>query len=113
MLTLRGSTITMNRCDSVCVDVNLRLNDGTEYELQEGDQLFFAVKKNAKDKNYAIAPRALVGKVLELFPSDTEHLEPGEYLYDVRLVTKRGYESTVIRPSILNIEPSITGAGDR
>lgn len=117
MLTVRGTNITMNRCDSVYITVTVRKNDGTEMELGEGDTLYFAAKRKATDKDYAIAPKPLLNEnghgVLELCPEDTEQLEFGTYIYDVQLVTAGGTVSTVIKPSQLVIEESITGIGDR
>ena len=113
MLTVKGTNITMNRSDSVYITVTVRQAGGEEYQMQEGDKLYFAAKKKATDKDYAIAPKALEGNVLELTPLDTEQLDFGTYVYDVRLVTAKGFTSTIIKPSNLVIEESITGVGDR
>lgn len=113
VLTIKGSTITMNRSDSAYITITVRQTGGEEYTLQEGDKLYFAAKKKATDSNYAIAPKELMGNVLELTPLDTEQLDFGDYLYDIRLVTGKGFTSTVIKPSVLTIEPSITGIGDQ
>lgn len=113
MLTVKGSNITMNRSDSVYITVTVRQSGGEEYVLQEGDKLYFAAKKKATDKQYAIAPKELQGNVLELTPLDTEQLDFGTYVYDIRLVTAKGFTSTIIKPSSLVIEESITGVGDR
>lgn len=113
MLTVKGSTITLNRCDSVVINVTVRQADGQEYEMREGDVLYFAAKKKATDTSYAIAPKALKGTVLELNSEDTEQLDFGTYLYDVRLITANGFTTTIIKPSNLIVEESITGIGDR
>lgn len=113
MLTVKGSNITMNRGDDVYITVTVRQAGGQEYVLQEGDTLYFAAKKKATDKDYAIAPKALIGNTLELSPLDTEQLDFGTYVYDIRLVTAKGFSSTIIKPSSLVIEESITGIGDR
>ena len=113
MLTVKQTNIIMNRCDSVYITVTVRQSNGEPYELQEGDKLYFAAKKKATDTNYAIAPKLLNGTVLELTPEDTESLDFGSYLYDVRLVTAKGYTTTIIKPSTLTIEESITGSGDQ
>jgi hypothetical protein len=102
----------MNRSDSVYITVTVRQADGQAYDLQEGDKLYFAAKKKATDKNYAIAPKELNGNVLELTPLDTEQLDFGAYVYDIRLITAKGFTSTIIKPSVLTIEESITGIGD-
>lgn len=112
MITIRGNNITMNRSDSVFITVTIRDIQGKDYELQDGDKLYFAAKKKSTDANYAIAPKELVGNVLEITTADTEHLEFGTYFYDVKLVTSTGHTATVISPSSLIIAESITSAGD-
>ena len=112
MMSIKGTNITMNRSDSVFITVTVRDSQGNVYDLQEGDVLYFSAKKKSTDKNYAIAPKALVGNSLEITTADTEYLDFGTYVYDVRLVTRQGYSSTIIKPSSLVIEESITGVGD-
>lgn len=113
MITIRGNNITMNRSDSVFITVTVRDAQGKNYELQEGDTLYFAVKRKSTDVNYAIAPMKLNGNVLELKSSDTAHLEFGTYIYDIKLVTKAGYQSTVVQASQFIIVESITSIGDQ
>lgn len=122
MISIKGTNITMNRSDSVFITVTVRDSQGRIYDLQEFDELIFSAKKKSTDENYAIAPKPLIRKkaedgdyhvgVLEISTADTEHLAFGTYLYDVRLKTVQGYSSTIIKPSNLVIEESITGAGD-
>ena len=113
MVKITGSTITMNRSDSVFITVTVRTAQGEVYELQEGDKLTFSAKKKATDSDYAIAPKLLNGNVLEITSLDTEHLAFGTYIYDVVLTTKSGYTTTIVEPSNLVIKESITSAGDR
>ena len=103
----------MNRSDSVFITVTIRDAQGKNYEMQEGDALYFAVKKKATDVNYAIAPMKLTTNVLELKSSDTAHLDFGTYVYDIKLVTKAGYQSTVVQSSQFTIVESITSIGDQ
>lgn len=112
MVSIKGTNITMNRSDSVFITVNVRTSQGEIYDLQEGDALYFSAKKKATDESYAIAPKKLAGNILEITTGDTENLSFGTYTYDVRLVTAKGYSSTVIKPSPLTIEESITSVGD-
>lgn len=112
MVTIRGNNITMNRSDSVFITVTIRDQQGNPYELRDGDKLFFAAKKKATDTDYAIAPKELIGNVLEITTADTEFLSFGTYSYDVILMDSKGYISTVISPSSLIITDSMTSIGD-
>lgn len=121
MLTIKGTTITMNRADSVYITLTVRDSQGAPYQIRDGDTFYFAAKKKATDTDYAIAPKPLAidtdengvtTAVLELVPEDTEQLAFGPYLYDIRMTTKRGTSSIIIKPSTLNIEETITGIGD-
>ncbi len=112
MVTIRGNNITMNRSDSVFITVTIRDQQGNPYELRDGDVLYFAAKKKATDLDYAIAPKKLIGDVLEITTADTEFLDFGTYSYDVKLVDSKGYISTVISPSNLILTDSMTSIGD-
>lgn len=116
MISIKGTTITMNRSDSVFITVTVRDAQGNIYDLQENDELLFSAKRKATDTSYAISPKPLVGNVLEITTEDTENLAFGTYTYDVRLVTTRAdgtkYSTTIIKPSPLIIEESITSVGD-
>lgn len=116
MISIKGTTITMNRSDSVFITVTVRDAQGGIYDLQENDTLYFSAKRKSTDPDYAISPKPLVGNVLEITTEDTEQLAFGTYIYDVRLVTTRQdgtkYSTTIIKPSSLIIEESITSVGD-
>lgn len=93
--------------------------DGTPFVLEDGQTLVFAVKKRPKDK---YDKRVLVKKVLhsveegtfylELFPSDTEELDPGNYFYDVGLQQGESVFFNVIEASLFEVKPNISQLGD-
>lgn len=113
MLKMRGNKITMSRGDFVCFAVDLRDVEGEEITLREGDALYFSAKKKETDVNYAIPPKKLDGNVLTLYSEDTYDLKFDTYLYDIQLVTKEGRTSTVVKPTPLVIEETVTAYGDR
>jgi hypothetical protein len=118
MLKVKGTTITFNRGDDVCLKVNVYDSEGQPYTLQSGDALYFSAKAKAKDSNYAIPPKKLEldsenAPVIHIEPKDTWDLEFGTYVYDVQMITAGGRSSTIIKPSPLVIEESITAYGDR
>ena len=113
MLKVRGTKITFNRGDDIFIKVDIYDSEGQTYTLREGDKLFYSVKKKETDENYAIAPRELDRDVMHIAPEDTYDLAFGDYVYDVHMVTAEGRSSTIIKPSILTLEPAITAYGDR
>jgi hypothetical protein len=113
MLSIKKTAISINRGDTAFITVTVRDANQQEYTLQEGDQLWFAVKKKATDTDYAIAPKKLQGNVLTIDHSDTIQLDFGTYVYDIQLINSKGYISTIIQPSDFNILQSVTSAGDR
>lgn len=113
MLKIKGTDITFNRGDSIYLNITVYDENGAEYELQEGDALYYSVKAKLKDKNYAIPPKKLEKTLLSILPEDTYDLDFGEYVYDVQLITANGRSSTIIKPSAFIIEPTVTAYGDR
>lgn len=113
MLKVRGTKITFNRGDDIYIKVDIYDSEGQTYTLREGDKLFFSVKRKETDKNYAIAPKELDYDVIHISPEDTYDLAFGTYVYDVQMVTAEGRSNTIIKPSVLTLEPAITAYGDR
>lgn len=114
MLKVKNNgTINMSRGDTVYLNVEILDAEGNPYVLKEGDKLFFSAKKKATDQDYAIPPKLLNGTLLELISSDTYDLKFGDYLYDIQLITAEGRSNTIIKPSPLIIDDTITAYGDR
>lgn len=118
MLKVRGNVVTFNRGDDICLKIDVYDSEGQLYKLQEGDTLYFSAKAKAKDVNYAIPPKKLEMNdnkeaIIHLEPKDTYDLNFGTYYYDVQLITAGGRASTIIKPTQLIIEESITAFGDR
>lgn len=114
MLKVKNNgTVSMSRGDTVYLNVEILDAEGEPYTLKEGDKLYFAAKKKATDRDYAIPPKLLNGTLLELTSSDTYDLDFGSYLYDIQLRTADGRSNTIIKPSPLIIEETVTAYGDR
>ena len=88
--------ITITRGDSGRAKILLRM-DGEVYEMNDGDQINFGVKKKYSDteclveKTYTENPF-----VLAIDPEDTKPLDFGSYVWDLQLVTADGYTKTLI-----------------
>ena len=93
-----GNAIRITRGDSLTVNIVLTDGDGYEYEPEQGDEVWFRVKKSA------IATDILIEKqidtetlVLELVESDTRNLAFGDYKYEVEVITAEQDHYTVIK----------------
>lgn len=97
MVEIVGTTITMTRGDTLDVPVKIMKNDGTEYEIQSGDQVRFAMKKKYDDANPLIM-KTLDNEDLRIVvePLETSQLDYGDYVYDVKLIKENGEKDTFI-----------------
>lgn len=89
------STICLTRGDSFACSFEAYQEDGTLYELQEGDVVRFAVKADYDDAEPCIV-KILDGYTLRLDPEDTEGLEFGVHRYDVYITFADGQRDTYI-----------------
>lgn len=91
--------------------------NGEPFVLEEGQVLVFAIKKRPKDED-RILVKTITHSIdtgtfyLELFPSDTEDVEPGKYVYDVGLQHGNSVFFNVIEASTFEIKPNVTKCGD-
>lgn len=90
MLKLFGNNITMTRGDTVRLALSLKNADGTPYELQEGDKVYFSIRTEEM-----VISREVTDEVV-IYPADTAELEYGTYDYDVEVVLANGDVNTVI-----------------
>ena len=105
----------MTRGDPLRTPVGIFLRDGTEYEIQQGDTLRFAMRPaglNAKEtafRHEVVLVRAIptATRILELRPGDTKDLPFGTYKYDVELVMADGTTDTIIENETLILSPEV------
>lgn len=106
MLKIEGQKIYLTRADSAKIKVTPKVKDDEgifhPYELQEGDQIFFRLKRKAEDDYEVICEKECVINVsenqaiLNLVPIDTESCEFKEHRYECELVTYDDFHSTFI-----------------
>ena len=65
MVSIRGTTITVTKGDTLEAIVELFLEDGSHYQPQEGDEIRFALKQHYEDR---------VPLLLKPIPNDTLRL---------------------------------------
>ena len=107
MLTCVNNNISITRGDSAIFALSIKKDDGSPYEIAEGDTVIFTVKKSTFDTKI-ITQKKVVDGVVRLNPDDTKDLEYGTYYYDVELTQADGFVSTVISPHKFIVEQEVT-----
>ena len=106
-----NNNITLTRGDSASISVTLKNPDGTDYNLQSGDELLFTVKYNCITEDIIIQKDISTDAIINLIPSDTKDLLYGEYFYDVQLTRANGSVNTVIPPRDFIVAKEVTFGG--
>ena len=99
MLRIEDGKIYLTRGDTAYLDVSITFADGASYSPDSGDIIYFSVKKNIDDDDYAIQKQVPAGNTIKLEPADTNNLNIGKYWYDVQLNTVDGDVFTIIEKS--------------
>lgn len=96
MYAVKGTSIRLVVGDTFAAQIALTKN-GNEYELQEGDQIRFAMKKSYKCSTCLIMKQIDINTmILKLDPEETEGLQVGSYVYDIQVTFANGDVDTVI-----------------
>ena len=98
----KTGAISLTRGDSFVCNFEAYQEDGTLYELQDGDVVRFAVKSDYDDAEPCIL-KVLDGYTLQLDPEDTQGLEFGTHQYDVYITYANGFRETYIERKKLKI----------
>lgn len=87
MLKIDGYSIELTRGDTMLLTINLTDDSGNPVTLSESDELWFRLKKKAKDIECLIEKRGdNESMLIRLDPEDTEKLPFGDYKYEVEVV---------------------------
>lgn len=95
--SVKGTSITLTRGDTLKVAVSIKQSDGTPYIPDENDIIRFAMKKDYNDQDTLILkviPNDTM--ILTLDPQDTKPLPFGKYVYDIQLTNEAGEIDTFI-----------------
>lgn len=115
MVEIDGTTITMTRGDTLCVNVEMTL-DGIVYVPSANDSIRFALKTpkmtggRAEYKDQApliLKPIPIDTCQLVLQPSDTKQLPFGQYVYDIEITMEDGTVDTFISESNFILAPEV------
>lgn len=99
---IKKNVIGLVRGDSLWCTISLTDSDGNPYEPDPGDQIRFALKKNASDADTEIL---LIKEIdpttmqLRIDPDDTKFLEFGDYVYDIEITLTNGFRDTFLGPN--------------
>lgn len=93
MFSIDGSTISLTRGDTLCLNITLYRNE-EEYVPASTDTIQFALKKVSTDNAWLILkevhPDSEHKIIIELTPADTKPLSFGTYRYDMALIDEHG-----------------------
>jgi len=94
MLRIEDNNIYLTRGDTAVIDISLTY-DGEPYQMQEGDKLLFAMKRNV-NFNYTVLSREYESQHIELYQADTNSLSFGEYDYSITYIHSGGAVDTFL-----------------
>ena len=115
MVRINGTTITMTRGDTLCVNVEMTL-DGEPYVPSGNDSIRFALKtpkmtgsrSEYKDTEPLILkPIPIETCQLVLQPEDTKSLGFGQYVYDIEITMEDGTVDTFINEATMILAPEV------
>ena len=126
MLTVTGLNIYMTRGDSARIQAipKVKTDDGEggtiriPYELEEGDVIFFRLKRKAEDSVEVMCEKQCDidlennKAVLKLEPEDTQNCEFKEYRYEFELVTHDDFHSTFVENKPFTIGKELERHGE-
>lgn len=95
--SVKGTSITLTRGDTLHIQISIFTSEGEPYEVQDGDKVRFALKRNVTDSEPLILKQIPIETLLlTLEPEDTKPLEFGNYIYDIELTKANGEVDTFI-----------------
>lgn len=103
----KNNKIVLTKGDNAEIDIRVFNLDGTEYHIQETDEITLTVRKNAASPQVAFTQAAYINTIY-IEPSHTSSLTPGLYVYDIQLTNSDGEISTIIPTSFFEIVEEIT-----
>lgn len=96
MLLIDDNKITLTRGDSAYIHVELAAEDGSAYQMQDGDRLRLTVRERADDSCSILMAAESNTDTIWLAPAVTGAVAPGKYSCDIQLETAAGDVFTVL-----------------
>ncbi|MGN0637705.1 MAG: hypothetical protein ACI4J0_04995 [Huintestinicola sp.] len=107
ILMVRGDTLKL------CIE-SIMTSDGGEYTLSDTDRIFMELRKEDDPERAVIsrtisaADRSEAGLPIVIYPSETENIPFGNYVFDIRLVMDGDNIFTIIPATRLKVIGNIT-----
>lgn len=105
---IKNDVIYITRGDDAEINVTIRGDDGSVYNMQSGDQLILTVRALPTHDSDVLLSVAANTNVLSLSHEATEALDAGKYSADVQLTTSVGKRRT-IWPSVTDNMMRVVG----
>ena len=105
MLTIKNdSSVHLTKGDSAVLNVEISNDDGTPYQIKEGDTITMTVKSIQGTKIFSKTVDAYEAIIIE--PQDTADAGVGRYKYDIQLNTENQVYTIIL--SSFCIEEGVT-----
>lgn len=99
MFSINGTTISLTRGDTLCLNVELT-KDGEGYTPATSDRIRFTMKKSTADNipliQKVVYPDSYNKIMVEITPADTKPLAFGTYKYDMEITDENGRVYTFV-----------------
>ena len=97
MLEINKNNIKLTRGDSAVIDLVIYMPDGTIYELEEGDKVYFGVRLLPKKApgEQMLLEKEFESNEIKIESGDTAFLKYGRYFYDCSLIFADGDINTI------------------
>lgn len=107
MLKVVNNSISLTRGDTATFRLQIKNQDGTDYEIADDDQVLFTIKKATNTEEIIVQKSAINNRIV-IMPEETSNLSYGTYYYDVELRRPDGFVATVIPPHALKLTEEVT-----
>ena len=100
-----------NRLETYRGDTGLLTVNVVGYDFVEGDYAVLSVKKNLDDARYTFQKKVDKfedNKIVFIFTEDDTDIEPGIYMYDVKIYLSNGNRDRLIKPSEFEVFAGVT-----
>lgn len=106
-------SIEMVQGNTAYLDVNIKENYNN-YKWKNGDVLNFILKKNIRDISPVLSLQTSIynNLIFNFNPSDTSFLTPGDYYYQINLVSVDGSVYTIIPINKFKLIPNLSIGGN-
>ena len=110
MVSIKGSTITITKGDTLDLKVEITCLDGSSYRPKAGDVIRFALKQRYSDRKpllVKVIPNATLN--LRLESEETKLLKAGgsPYVYDIQITMEDGTVDTFIDRGRLTVTEEV------